>query len=283
MTSRNPSEDTADTADGPAAYVFSDDDDETGLTPAHPAATLVVFREDSAADAPHLLMVRRSQKMKFAAGAAVFPGGRVDPDDFYLAELLRGESMATADAAARIAAIRETLEETGLGVGISSRHGVDRLAVVREGLMAEQPLSTLMEDHGARLDLEALVPFARWRPNFAHARVFDARFYLARAEGALPTLSVHSGENSELFWSSAAQTLQRADKGDVDIIFPTRRNLERIAQFATYADAVDSATRFAPRRITPWVEQRGDRKYLCIRDDCGYPVTHEAFDSAMRG
>jgi 8-oxo-dGTP pyrophosphatase MutT (NUDIX family) len=280
MSSADPGDDATD---GPAAYVFSDDDDETGLTPAHPAATLVIFREDDTPQPPQLLMVRRSKAMKFAAGAAVFPGGRVDADDFRLAEALRGDSLALADAAARVAAIRETLEETGLGVGIMSSHGPERLAAVREGLMAEQPLTTLIDRHEVRLDLDALVPFARWRPNFAHARVFDARFYLARTEGALPELSVHAGENSDLFWASAAETLQRADAGAIDIIFPTRRNLERLSHFASFADAVESALQFAPRRITPWVEVRDGQRYLCIRDDCGYPVTHEIFDSAMRG
>ena len=47
-------------------------------TPAIPAATLVVFRE-RAGTTPELLMVERAKEMRFAAGALVFPGGRVDP------------------------------------------------------------------------------------------------------------------------------------------------------------------------------------------------------------
>lgn len=281
MSSANPTD--TDFELGPAPYVYTDDDDETGLTPAHPAATLVIFREAVETVEPQLLMVRRSQKMKFAAGAAVFPGGRVDADDHLLAEQLHGGVMDPRDAAARIAAIRETLEETGLGVGLTLAGAPGRLAGLREGLMAERPLSALLDEFDARLDLAMLVPFSRWRPNFAHARVFDARFYLARFDGHMPELSVHHGENSELFWGSAAQTLQRADAGEIDIIFPTRRNLERIAQFASYADAVESASRFAPRRITPWVELRDGEKHLCIRNDCGYPVTSEAIGTAMRG
>ena len=268
---------------GPADYVFSDDDDETGLTPAHPAATLVVFHEAPEWTQPKLLMVRRSQNMKFAAGAAVFPGGRVDDDDHRLAAQLSDPSIDPRDAAARIAAIRETLEETGLGVGIVAEGGQRRLDALREGLMAERLLSTLLEEHGVRLDLTELVPFARWRPNFAHARVFDARFYLAKTSGAIPELSVHEGENSELFWASASETIERADSGGIDIIFPTRRNLERIAQFASYSEAAESAARFAPRRITPWMEMRDGEKFLCIRNDCGYPVTFEQLTSAMRG
>lgn len=268
---------------GPQPYVFSDDDDETGLTPAHPASTLIIFHEPDTGAPPQLLMVRRSQKMKFAAGAAVFPGGRVDADDHDLAAVLAGPDMDVRDAAARIAAIRETIEETGLGVGIAHDAGEAALATIREGLLAEQPFSRLLADYDARLDLSQLVPFTRWRPNFNHARVFDARFYLARLTGEVPDLSVHHGENSEFFWSSAAGTLARADAGEIDVIFPTRRNLERLALFADFESAVESARSFPPRRITPWVEERGGIRHLCIRDDCGYPVTSEPIGSALRG
>jgi 8-oxo-dGTP pyrophosphatase MutT (NUDIX family) len=273
----------ADFALGPQSYVFSDDDDETGLAPAHPASTLVIFHEPDPAHPPQLLMVRRSQKMTFAAGAAVFPGGRVDADDHDLAAALALPGIDRADAAARIAAIRETLEETGLAVGIVHGGGPDALDRIRTGLLAEQPFSALLRDHDAALDLSGLVPFARWRPNFNHARVFDARFYLTRLEGSIPDLSVHAHENSEFFWSSAAQTLDRADSGDLDIIFPTRRNLERLAQYHSFDAAAESANRFPPRRITPWVEIREGQRHLCIREDCGYPVVSEALSGAMRG
>ncbi|MEO0439926.1 MAG: hypothetical protein AAF067_03515, partial [Pseudomonadota bacterium] len=41
-----------------------------------PASTLIIFRDQKQDKAPDLLMVERSAKMAFAAGAAVFPGGR---------------------------------------------------------------------------------------------------------------------------------------------------------------------------------------------------------------
>jgi 8-oxo-dGTP pyrophosphatase MutT (NUDIX family) len=269
---------------GVQPHVYGDDDDETGLSPAHPASTLVVFHERDPAGPPHLLMVRRSQAMKFAAGAAVFPGGRVDADDHHLAQdHAAALGIAPADAAARIAAIRETIEETGLGVGLSTRHDAAALAAMRTGLLAETPLSVVLSQHQARLDLAALVPFTRWRPNFAHARTFDTRFYLTRVDEPIPRLSVMPGENSALFWLTAQDALDRADVGDIDLIFPTRRNLERLALFQDFAGARDSARQFPPRRITPFVVEEDGRRYLCIRDDCGYPVTRETIDSAMRG
>lgn len=267
---------------GPQPFVYSDDDDETGLTPAIPAATLVVFHENDRGP-PDLLMVRRSARMAFAAGAAVFPGGRVDDDDRRLASTIGDGAQDPSDLAARIAAVRETLEETGLGVGISAGADPAALAAIREGLMADAPLSVLLDRHDALLDLTGLTAFTRWRPNFAHSRVFDTRFYIARAGARPDNLSVHHGENSELFWLPAREALARADAGDMPVIFPTRRNLERLAQYRSFDEALESTRRYAPRRITPYVDLVDGVRHLCIRDDCGYPVTREAMDSALRG
>ena len=69
-----------------------------------PAATLILIR-DREQGAPQVLMVERSRDMAFAAGAMVFPGGRIDPSDHRLAAEF-------ATQAPLLAAIRETLEET---------------------------------------------------------------------------------------------------------------------------------------------------------------------------
>ena len=79
-----------------------------------PAATVIVMR-DVPDGPPELLMVERAAAMSFAGGALVFPGGRVDPGDFVLAGRHAGD---VEENAARIAAIRETLEEAGVAVGL---------------------------------------------------------------------------------------------------------------------------------------------------------------------
>ena len=82
------------------------------LPPAIPAATLILMRPSAApGGAPEILMMERAANMAFAAGALVFPGGRIDPDDHITAAALAPE---LDDAPARIAAIRETIEESGI-------------------------------------------------------------------------------------------------------------------------------------------------------------------------
>src|SRR5258705_7552700 len=73
-----------------------------------PAATLIVVR-DRPDGPPELLMVERSEGMAFAAGALVFPGGRIDAADAALG----------SENAGAVAAIRETIEETAVPVGLA--------------------------------------------------------------------------------------------------------------------------------------------------------------------
>lgn len=251
------------------------------LPAAIPAATLVIFRE-RAGTAPELLMVERAQKMAFAAGAMVFPGGRIDPGDHALAAVL-APADEDGDVAARIAAIRETIEETGLPVGLSTMPSSGTIEEMRRALHAGQPFGTVLRDSGARLDLDALTPFARWRPAHRHMRIFDTRFYLARLPADAPHASVDATENVRLAWASARAVLDEADAGRLSIIFPTRRNLERLAQFHSFDEAVVHAHATPQRIVTPWADMREGEEWLCIPDDLGYPVTAERIGSAMRG
>ena len=240
-----------------------------------PAATVIVMRE-TAGGPPELLIVERARAMSFAGGALVFPGGRVDPGDHVLAITLDGDP---EDLAARIAAVRETIEEAGVAVGVT----VPDVAIpdLQRRLYADEAMGALLDEVGGALDLAALVPFARWLPAGVHHKVFDTRFYLARApHGAEPV--VDGNENVRVFWASARAVLDAADRGEATIIFPTRRNLERLALFASFADAASDARAHPVRTITPWIETRDDGRHLCIPDDLGYPITSEPLSRAIR-
>lgn len=243
-----------------------------------PAATLVIFR-DAAAGPPELLLVERAKAMVFAGGALVFPGGRIDPGDHALADLLD----AGEDGAARVAAIRETIEEAGLPIGLDPLPDAAALALLRESLHAGTPFAAALAAAGTALDPTLLHPFARWLPAHAHMRIFDTRFYLAQLPADAPLATVDRTENVRLLWATAAQVLAEADAGRATIIFPTRRNLERLARFASFDDAVADAHAHPVRTITPHVEERDGTAYLCIPEDLGYPVTAERMTSAMRG
>lgn len=251
---------------------------ETDNLPAPiPAATVVIFRQ-RAQGAPELLVVERSASMAFAGGAIVFPGGRIDPDDHAIAA---DHDFDLEEGAARVAAIRETLEESGIAIGFADHPAADWIAAAQPRLHAREPFSALLAEAGLSLDLAQLVPFARWCPKHREARVFDTRFYIASAGHDAPDPVVDETENVSSFWASAQQVLDAADAGKVKIIFPTKRNLERLAQFESFAAAEEHARSIPVRLVSPWVEERDGENHLCIPDDLGYPVTSEAVGTAI--
>lgn len=246
-----------------------------------PAATVVIVR-DRPHGPPDILMMERASTMAFAAGALVFPGGAVDADDHDLAARI-DHGLEQDEAAARIAVIRETIEEAGLGIGLLGDVDAATVLRLRDGLLNGVSLHRLLDRNNLGVAFSALTPFARWHPApFDRvARVFDTRFYLARApEGQMAT--VDTTENVKLFWSGAAATLALCDAGKAKLIYPTRRNLERLALCGTYAELVAHACSYPLETVRPWQEERDGECHLCIPDHLGYPVTSEPMGQVRR-
>jgi 8-oxo-dGTP pyrophosphatase MutT (NUDIX family) len=186
------------------------------------------------------------------------------------------------DIAARIAAIRETVEEVGVPIGLTPVPDDETLSALRATLHAGTSFGEALNNAGLMLD-PALIPFARWLPAHAHMRIFDTRFYLARMPEGVPEPVVDDTENVRVFWATAQSVLDDADAGRVRIIFPTRRNLERLARFASFEEAAADAGRYPIRPVTPWTDDIDGVPHLRIPDDLGYPVTFEPITSALRG
>ena len=146
-----------------------------------------------------VLISRRSQSTRFMPGVYVFPGGRVDPEDYqasgFTEDLARQPagldwpSRHKLPALAR-AALRETFEETGLLVGGQGRprRKPPRLAFWQAYQAA-----------GRTPAFDRLRLFARAvTPTFSPLR-FDTRFFLAEdcpAGGAI----TGNGELEDLGW-----------------------------------------------------------------------------------
>ena len=174
-------------------------DDEA--TPAIPAATVVLLRDGP--DGLETLMLRRNSKLAFAGGAWVFPGGRIDPED-YPGGVVSTEDAAVA-AAARNAAAREAIEEADLAV-----------------------------------DPATLVWFAHWTPGAAlAARRFATWFFMARApEGAV---TIDDGEIHEHQWIRPDVAMAQRDAGEIEIIPPTWMTLRLLTEESTVDAALAAA------------------------------------------
>jgi 8-oxo-dGTP pyrophosphatase MutT (NUDIX family) len=239
-----------------------------------PAATLILVRD--CPDAPELLMVERAQGMAFAAGALVFPGGRIDEADREL-----GEAQGIDPAA--VAAIRETIEETAVPVGLSPAPDAGVTRALQDSLIAEAPFAETLQTRGIDLDASTLTPFARWVPKFHAVRRFDTLFFVAKCpEGDWQPRTIE-GECSGACWVTAAEVLERDRRGEARLIFPTRRNLERLALHGSFEEIRADALSHPIEPVTPWVEEREGERFITIPSHLGYPVTEERLEGLWRG
>jgi 8-oxo-dGTP pyrophosphatase MutT (NUDIX family) len=240
-----------------------------------PAATLILVREVQSGP-PELLMVERAGGMAFAAGALVFPGGRIDDADRHFGEAIG------ADPAA-VAAIRETVEETAIPVGLLPIPDAQQARALQTSLVAEEHLGELLQANGVHMHSEALTLFARWVPKFHAVRRFDTIFFVARCPEGDWRPRVIEGECAGAYWLTATEVLDRDRCGDARLIFPTRRTLERLAQHSSFDEICADARAHPIEPVTPWVEERDGERFITIPDHLGFPVTREKLDGLWRG
>jgi 8-oxo-dGTP pyrophosphatase MutT (NUDIX family) len=242
-----------------------------------PAATLILVRERGDGP-PEVLMVERAAGMAFAAGAWVFPGGRIDEADTIL-----GGAHEAEHAAARVAAIRETIEETAVPAGLSPMTWAGTVEEVQRQLVAGGSFADVLAECGLELDLQALTPFARWVPRFHAKRRFDTLFFVARSPEGDWSPKVIEGECTGANWTTAAEVLERDRAGQVQLIFPTRRTLERLAQHSSYDEILADAHSHSIEPISPWVEEKNGDRFITIPEGMGFPVTQERLEGLWRG
>ena len=224
-------------------------------------------------------MIQRSAAMVFAPGAWVFPGGRVDQGDIELAAATLPAGADIDDHAARIAAIRETIEEVGIAVGLDPLPPSDAVSAIRVALHAGGSFADLLARFRLRLVPGSLLSFSRWQPPENAPRRFDTRFYIARAHEAT-TASVDGAEAVASRWTTADDMLAQSD---ARILFPTMCNLRRIATQRCFADLAAHAAAFPSSLIAAEVRDIAGKRHLCVPDGHGYPRIRVPLTDVFRG
>ena len=77
--------------------------------------------------------------------------------------------------------------------------------------------------------------------------------------------------------------LERDKRGNARLIFPTRRNLERLALHDSVAAIRADAAAYPIEPITPWVEEQAGERFVTIPGDLGYPVVREKLEGLWGG
>src|SRR5580692_252462 len=210
--------------------------------PIRPAATIMLVRDDPEFQ---VLMVKRHHQIDFASGALVFPGGKThagDHDPAWSERVVGWAGLDGEQRALRIAAVREVYEEAGVLLARDRAGqpfgGDDRAGAAREAITKdERSFLDLMRELDLRLYLDALSVFARWITPSMMPKRFDTWFYLARADS--DQLAVCDGwETVDVEWVAPGEAIRLAAAGERTVIFPTRMNLQLLAEASSGEDAI---------------------------------------------
>ncbi|MBR1223156.1 NUDIX hydrolase [Bradyrhizobium sp. U87765 SZCCT0131] len=259
---------------------------KAGVSPARLASTMLLLREGAAG--MEIFMVVRHHEIDFASGALVFPGGSVEPGDRDIAgrpELWSGGDGIDPDLLAlRIGGVRETFEECGVLLarpkGSQALIGAERLRVLdaARGDIEAGKLSfaDLVAGENLVLALDLLVPFAHWITPTRMPKRFDTHFFLAVAPA--DQVAVHDGKEAvDSVWIGPRQSLDEAKSGRFKILFPTERNLIKLARSQTAAEALARARSEPVVTVMPEMTKgEGGQRQLRIPKDAGYDG--EVFD-----
>lgn len=248
------------------------------------SATILLVRDrpTSSRDGSDIevLLLERHLDSDFAGGALVFPGGKVaDADRVLPDERWQGRPLPEwcgplgveeeRDALGLlVAAVRETFEEVGILLGhreggepiraedLATSSFLDaRARLASRG--GDEDWLPWLEEEQLVLDLEALVLWSWWVTPVGQHKRFDTRFFIAAAPPD-QIAEQDAVEASGVTWMRPQDALDARDRGEVTVIFPTRRNLATLADHPTAQAAMNAALEgnVDLRRIMPTVVRR---------------------------
>ncbi len=252
--------------------------DATTAAKPRDAATILFVRDGE--KGVEIFCVERAKGSRFLGGAIVFPGGAVDEEDHNGdwegftsgARFGRLEAEPAMGRALGIAACREALEEARLLPTLDANTRASRpledarLDSLRAVGSAE--LREVLRRENLLLDLDALVPFARWVTPIAEKRRFDARFLVDRAP--LGQTGAHDeSETTRSFWATPHDVLARFAANEIQLAPPTHRTLEILATAASVDEILGAQYYLGVicPELRPHVDVKGETMALTIPGD----------------
>ena len=246
-----------------------------------PASTILLLRDSTAQEIEVFMMVRHYE-IDFNSGALVFPGGSVDKGDKEIIaapELYSGgEGLDEATLSFRIAAIRETFEESGILLARpkGSKTLVDAvkasaIEAAHRADLCDSKISFLkvLTDNGMVLALDELVPYAHWITPEGMPKRFDTWFFLAAAPPE--QAGAHDGkESTDSIWVSPREALEGGETGRFKLPFPTTRNLIKLGKQGNVQAALDDSRGKSVVTVQPIMTKNNGGRQLRIPLEAGY-------------
>ena len=246
-----------------------------------PASTILLLRDGADSEIEVFMMVRHYE-IDFNSGALVFPGGSVDKGDQEIIQnpelYSGGERLDASDLSFRIAAIRETFEESGIllahprgSKALIDAKRAGEIEAAHRTQLCEGKISfgQVLADSGILLALDELVPYAHWITPEGVPKRFDTWFFLAAAPPE--QLGAHDGkESTDSIWLSPREALAGGESGRFKLPFPTTRNLIRLGKQPGVRAALDEACGRSIVTVMPVVTKVNGGRQLRIPLEAGY-------------
>ena len=246
------------------------------------ASTILLLRDNLIRDEIEVFMMVRHHQIEFNSGALVFPGGSVDASDKQISarpELFSGgEGLDADDVGFRIAAIRETFEESGILLarpqGSTVLVDAARASAIEAGHRADLcagkiKFPDVLADNKLSLALDLLVPYAHWITPEGMPKRFDTWFFLASAPPA--QVGAHDGkESTDSIWVSPREALEGGESGRFKLPFPTTRNLIRLGKQPNVAAALGEMKDKPIVTVMPVMTKLNGGRQLRIPKEAGY-------------
>jgi 8-oxo-dGTP pyrophosphatase MutT (NUDIX family) len=247
-----------------------------------PASTILLLRDSATQQEVEVFMMVRHYEIDFNSGALVFPGGSVDKGDREIIEsgdLFTGaDGLDAADLSFKIAAIRETFEESGIllartkgsGALVDAKRASEIEAAHRNDLCeGKTSFLKVLSDNGLLLALDELVPYAHWITPEGMPKRFDTWFFLAAAPP--DQLGAHDGkESTDSIWVSPREALEGGESGRFKLPFPTTRNLIKLGKQGSVEAALAEARGKPIVTVMPVMTRLNGGRQLRIPREAGY-------------
>ena len=197
------------------------------------AATILLGRDKSGE--LEVLLLRRNKALAFAGGLWVFPGGKIEPQEI--------EQTESELAAAKLAAVRETKEETDLEVN---------------------------ED--------ALIFYRHWTTPEVEPRRFATYFFFAEANEA--AVQIDDSEIKDHQWISPKGALEKFEKGELAMLPPTFMSLQLIHKCQSVAEVTEFLKTQEPVFVLPVLKSEGSKMIVLYEGDAGYASANPKAEGA---
>eukprot|EP01132_Coremiostelium_polycephalum_P005954 gene5954-7415_t len=199
-----------------------------------------------------IMMVKRSDSIRFFPSAHVFPGGVVDKDDhdhrwfsFYGLHN-HNNNVNSKNLPIKVAGMREVFEETNFFVDknqeIFDRYSIDKLESVKQATLKDGSLKLLdfFESTNIKPSLDHLKQWARWITPEGEAKYrYDTYFYLVPLYEYPTTCQVDQTENVLLDWLSPDEALEEHNQGKIFLPPPTWVTILQMSRCKTLEELLE--------------------------------------------